>query len=69
MCGGQPRAAQRRKRKIREDEAEPHRSDDSARRARAITGAADFYLDYASPGIPTRALKEPVPSVAPAGPK
>lgn len=31
-----------------------------------ITGAADFYLDYASPGIPMRPLKEPVPSVAPA---
>ena len=30
----------------------------------AITGAADFYLGYASPGIPIRPLKEPVPPVA-----
>lgn len=35
----------------------------------AITGAADFYLDYASPGIPIRPLKEPVPFVVPAAPK
>jgi hypothetical protein len=28
----------------------------------ATTGAADFYLDYCSPGIPRRLLREPVPS-------
>jgi hypothetical protein len=30
----------------------------------AITGAADFYLDYASPGVPIRPLKDRVPPVA-----
>jgi hypothetical protein len=35
----------------------------------AITGAADFYLDYASPRIPIRPLKEPVPPAAPAASK
>jgi hypothetical protein len=30
-----------------------------------ITGAADSYIDYASPGIPGRLLREPVPSAAP----
>jgi hypothetical protein len=32
----------------------------------AITGAAEFYLDYASSGIPMRHLKEPVLSTDPA---
>ena len=27
----------------------------------SITGAADEYIDYASPGLPSRRLKEPVP--------
>jgi hypothetical protein len=30
-----------------------------------ITGTADSYIDYASPGIPGRLLREPVPSAAP----
>jgi hypothetical protein len=32
----------------------------------SITGAADAYIDYASPGLPPRRLKEPVPPM-PAG--
>jgi hypothetical protein len=28
-----------------------------------ITGAADSYIDYASPGLPPRSLKDPVPSM------
>jgi hypothetical protein len=33
----------------------------------AITGAADFYLDYASEGVPIRPLKEPPLSVVTPG--
>jgi hypothetical protein len=32
----------------------------------AIMGSADFYLDWASSGVPIRTLKEPVPSSTPA---